>query len=284
MSIDGSRVDCVMRLTDLVATAYRLKSSLQIAGPDWLDFKRLEIHARMPEGATKDQVPQMLQSLLTDRFKLVVHREKRNQPVYALAVAKGGPKLQRAVETDAPPTPPETNAGGSVSEKTLYSYAATDGQLITVKQEGRGTVRTGGRAGTVRMSMNANGIMKMDLPKVTMDAFAEETLAGVVRDRPVVNQTHLKGFYQVTLELPLSALMNDIARSLPPNPALGSVSTPFGAPAVPAPATDAGMTASDPSSGAVFRAVQKLGLKLESRKAPVEKLIIDHIEKNPTEN
>jgi uncharacterized protein (TIGR03435 family) len=44
------------------------------------------------------------------------------------------------------------------------------------------------------------------------------------------------------------------------------------------------MAASDPSSGAVFRAVQKLGLKLESRKARVEKLIIDHIEKNPTEN
>jgi uncharacterized protein (TIGR03435 family) len=278
MNIDGTRVDCAMRLTDLVATAYRLKSPLQIAGPDWLDSERFEIHATMPEGATKDQVPQMLQSLLVDRFKLVVHREKRSQPVYALVVAKGGPKLKKAVETDAP-TP-----GTSASEKALYSYTTADGQLITVKREGGGTVRTGGRAGTVRTSTNANGIMKMELPKVTMDAFAEETLAEVVTDRPIVNHTRLKGVYQVIIELPVSALINDMARSRPPNPAGGSVSSPFGRPAATAPATDAGMAASDPSSGAVFRAIQKLGLKLESRKAPVEKLIIDHIEKTPTEN
>jgi len=45
-----------------------------------------------------------------------------------------------------------------------------------------------------------------------------------------------------------------------------------------------GIAASDPSGGGMFQAVQKLGLKLESQKAPVDKLIIDHIEKNPTEN
>jgi len=279
MKIDGARVECQLRLIDLIATAYRLKTPLQIVGPDWLDSERIEIHAKMPEGATKDQVPQMLQSLLADRFKLAVHREKRNQPVYALVVAKGGPKLQKAVETDAPPTSPELNAGGSTSQMTLYTR---DGQQITIRQEGRGTsVRTGGSVGTVRTSTGPNRTMRMELPKVTMDAFAEETLAGMVPDRPVVNQTRLKGFYQVTLELPFEALMSDMMRSLPQNPALGSVSTPFGSPAAPAPATDG---ASDPSSGVVFRAVQKLGLKLESRKASVEKLIIDRIEKNPTEN
>jgi uncharacterized protein (TIGR03435 family) len=282
MKIDGARVDCQLRLIDLIATAYHLKTSLQIAGPDWLDSERIEIHAQMPEGATKDQVPQMLQSLLADRFKLAVHSEKRNQPVYALVVAKGGPKLQKAVETDIPPSSSGLNAGRSAGERTLYTR---DGQQIIIRQEGRGTsVRTGGRAGIVRTSTDANLAMRMELPKVTMDAFAEETLTEMVSDRPVVNQTRLKGSYRVSMELPLEALMMDMIRNLPRNSALGSGPTPFGTLPPPAAAKDAGMAASEPSSGAVFRAVQKLGLKLESRKAPVEKLIIDHIEKSPTEN
>jgi uncharacterized protein (TIGR03435 family) len=280
MKIVGSRVEGTLRLIDWVATAYRLKTPLQIAGPDWLGSESFEIQAQMRDGETKDQVPQMLQSLLADRFKLAVHREKRNQPVYALVVAKGGPKLQKALETDASPTSPGLNTNGSASEMTLYTR---DGQQINIRPEGRGkSVRIGGRVGTVRTSTGANRTMRMELPKVTMDAFAEETLTEMVPDRPVVNQTRLKGFYQVTMELPFEALLSDIVRRNPA-PSAGAA-TPFGARPAPASATDAGMPASDPSSGAVFRAVQKLGLKLESRKAPVEKLIIDHIEKKPTEN
>jgi uncharacterized protein (TIGR03435 family) len=42
--------------------------------------------------------------------------------------------------------------------------------------------------------------------------------------------------------------------------------------------------ASDPTGSSVFSSVQRLGLKLESRKAPVEQLMVDHLEKTPTEN
>jgi uncharacterized protein (TIGR03435 family) len=45
-----------------------------------------------------------------------------------------------------------------------------------------------------------------------------------------------------------------------------------------------GITASDPAGRSIFHAVQQLGLKLDSQKASVETLIIDHIEQNPTEN
>src|SRR5262249_28723797 len=47
-------------------------------------------------GATSDQIPAMLQALLTERFKLAAHKENRPRPVYALVVDKGGPKFKEA--------------------------------------------------------------------------------------------------------------------------------------------------------------------------------------------
>ena len=48
--------------------------------------------AKMPEGSTKEDAPRMLQSLLEERFKLTTHRAAAEHPVWALVVAKGGPK------------------------------------------------------------------------------------------------------------------------------------------------------------------------------------------------
>jgi uncharacterized protein (TIGR03435 family) len=75
--------------------AFKVKS-YQIVGPSWLDEDCFEIVAKMPEGATSDQIPAMLQALLAERFKLVAHKEDRPRPVYALVVEKGGPKFQEA--------------------------------------------------------------------------------------------------------------------------------------------------------------------------------------------
>ena len=90
-----------MSLKDLIATAYRLKP-FQITGPDWLIAisLRFDIVGKMPDGSTVDQAPQMLQALLAERFKLTVHREKKEHPVMALVVGKGGPKLH-----ESPPDP-----------------------------------------------------------------------------------------------------------------------------------------------------------------------------------
>ena len=60
---------------------------------------RFDIAARLPEGATKDDVPEMLRALLVERFKLAAHREKSEQPVLGLVVGKGGPKLKESTET-----------------------------------------------------------------------------------------------------------------------------------------------------------------------------------------
>jgi uncharacterized protein (TIGR03435 family) len=79
-------------LTNLIARAYRVKP-YQISGPEWLSTERFDIVAKLPEGASEDSVPEMLQTLLAERFKLKPHTENKELSIYALVVDKGGPKL-----------------------------------------------------------------------------------------------------------------------------------------------------------------------------------------------
>lgn len=70
----------------------------QIIGPSWLDSDCYEIFAKVPQGATRDQIPMMLQALLAERFKMVAHKESRPSTGYALVIDKNGPKLKEAAE------------------------------------------------------------------------------------------------------------------------------------------------------------------------------------------
>ena len=83
----------------LIAVAYNLQDD-QIAGPSWLRDVRYDVVAKA-SGPVRDQeaLRQMLQTLLADRFKLVVHREQRPRQGFALLVAARGPKLQQAAGT-----------------------------------------------------------------------------------------------------------------------------------------------------------------------------------------
>ena len=85
-------------LRPLLMKAYNVKR-YQIAGPSWLDTEHYDIVAKPPDGATREQIPAMLQSLLVERFQMTVRRETREQPVYALIVGKNGPNLKK---TDKP--------------------------------------------------------------------------------------------------------------------------------------------------------------------------------------
>jgi uncharacterized protein (TIGR03435 family) len=82
-------------LKPILVEAFKLRKE-QISGPAWLDEDCFEIVAKMPEGATKDQVPAMLQSLLIERFKLATHKETSLRPMYALIVDKNGPKFKES--------------------------------------------------------------------------------------------------------------------------------------------------------------------------------------------
>jgi uncharacterized protein (TIGR03435 family) len=76
----------------LLLKAYDLKPS-QIVGPDWLDTEYFQNEATMPPETTNEQFRAMLQNLLSDRFKLKIHRETKEVRGYALVVGKNGPKM-----------------------------------------------------------------------------------------------------------------------------------------------------------------------------------------------
>ena len=79
LKVEGNRVDIgISSLSELIGMAYKVKY-YQIRGPDWLGptGQRFDIVAKMPAGATKDQVPEMLQALLAERFKLTLHRTSK---------------------------------------------------------------------------------------------------------------------------------------------------------------------------------------------------------------
>jgi uncharacterized protein (TIGR03435 family) len=113
--LPGGRFVARTFLMDLISWAYRVpfNPSGRITGlPDWARSREavydVEAASAMPTGlsvkARNDRARAMVQALLLDRFKLVIRRESKEMPVYALVVAKGGPKLQRAdiEEKDCP--------------------------------------------------------------------------------------------------------------------------------------------------------------------------------------
>ena len=97
-------------LKNVLTIAYAVKG-YQINGPKWLDSERFDIVAKIAKGATKEQFQLMLQNLLAERFKLTLHHETKELPMYALVVGKSGPKLKESVEED--PAAGAGSPGGS---------------------------------------------------------------------------------------------------------------------------------------------------------------------------
>jgi uncharacterized protein (TIGR03435 family) len=258
--IDGSRADYTyMSLKDLIANAYKVKPA-QVTGPDWLAAERFDISAKLPEGATSDDAPRMLEALRVERFHLIGHRETQEHPVLALVVAKGGPHLKEAPPpTEDPPDPDSPKGPGS----------------ITRNPDGTSTVNMGAK-GTFTQRMDGQ-TLHMQASSVTMEGFAD-MLTGLLGKgaggRQVLDQTGLKGHYQVAVDLSIADIIASArAQGMDiPTPR----TTPSDTSGIP--------TASDPGGSTIYASVEALGLKLENRKAPVEQIVIDRIEKTPTEN
>lgn len=104
----------------LIVRAYQLRPFQVVGGPSWVDSERFDLDARASANRSTDEILPMLQALLAERFKLVVRRETREQPIYALVTARQdrrlGPQLKRSVtdcsNNPADPTNP-CKMGGS---------------------------------------------------------------------------------------------------------------------------------------------------------------------------
>jgi uncharacterized protein (TIGR03435 family) len=122
-------------MVDLIAAAYGIDPSLVQGGPIWLETDRFEIRAKAPPTTPKDTVKLMLQSLLADRFKLVVHNGTAPLPAYVLSVGKDKPKLKEADDSAKSDCqyqePPKDRAPGSIPYIVFVCHNTTMDTLAT---------------------------------------------------------------------------------------------------------------------------------------------------------
>jgi uncharacterized protein (TIGR03435 family) len=257
LTLAGTRVDIrFMSLYKLIYIAYRVKP-YQVNGPDWIKTQRFDIMAKIPDGVSADQLPEMLQALLADRFKLAMHRENNDVPVVALVVGKNGPHLEEASPGAEAMAAKAVAAPGG---RGLYS-----GEGEAHMDDSGHATSTGAPWGPVTASPPMQGNPHFELLAVTMPGLAE--LLAPHEDRPVIDMTGLKGRYHMQFSL-----------DLPPPPPQGAGrggrdGGPGGGPPM-----------DDPLGEGLFRTLDKSGLKLEKRTTPVATIVVDHIEKTPSEN
>src|SRR6516165_5667665 len=98
-------------LQDLVFMAYRVQF-FQLHTPDWMECTYFDVTAKLPAGATKDDVAMMLQDLLAERLKVRIRRDTRDIPGYLLPVGQNGPKLRSSADLRSPSGPPPATGKG----------------------------------------------------------------------------------------------------------------------------------------------------------------------------
>lgn len=162
-------------VTNLIQNAYGVRGNQIVGGPGWMDSDRFDIEARAEGSPAKDQLMLMLQVLLEDRFKLKVHRETRELPVFILTAAKGGVKLKPWQEgscvTIDPFNPPAPPPRGEEPPKRCGN------KLVFPK------------------GLNTEWVAT----KIDMTGLAG-ALAGAVLRRPVIDKTGFTGTFDINLE------------------------------------------------------------------------------------
>jgi uncharacterized protein (TIGR03435 family) len=207
-----------------VAFAYGVQD-YQVSGPAWLADARFEIVAKAPAGSRDADFPEMMRTLLAERFHMKAHTERKEFPGFAMVVGKDGPKLTRSV-------PPPG---------------------------GRGVL--GGRRQVSSLRLQGGGGGNVEYKDTSMDLFARNLT--ILIGRPVLDETGLTGRYDVAVEYTGFDAANGTGIRI-----VGGAPLPAEA--------EPGVS--------LFTSIQKLGLKLEARKVSGDSIVVDRIEKSPTEN
>lgn len=155
----------------LVLVGWEL-NSYQIAGPPAMDSAFYDIDAKLPRGTTKKAFHQMIQSLLTARWGLALHRESRIQDVYEMVVAKGGLRL----------TPAESAVPGENRPAGSYELDRNGNPQMPLGTSGGLFLQHGG-------ALHSMGRMQ------TLEEMARSFSSLVVAGRPVVDKTGIGGEY-----------------------------------------------------------------------------------------
>jgi uncharacterized protein (TIGR03435 family) len=150
-------------------------TAYEMAGPSWMETAKYDIVAKIPQGATTEQLAIMLQNLLSERFRLTLHQETRQIPVYELVIGRSGSKLKESDLSASTPSAPD----GPLK-------AGKDG--FPEPPPGRPTI--------VRYTVG--GSERMVGRQQTLDQIAQ--MLGGYAGNHVVNKTGLTGEYDFTLQ------------------------------------------------------------------------------------
>ena len=266
----------------LVTQAYSLKN-YQVTGPEWLDSEHFDVVAKVPKGATKDDVKIMLRNLLKERFHMAFHNEKKDLPVYALVVAKNGPKMKESADQSDPNEKAAVPATGDGAPTSAPPPPADPGRM-KMGSDGMPVMpsaRPGNLSNMVMMSP-AGARAKLTGTQVTVTQLVGNLSNQV--DRPLIDATNLTKRYDITLDFApdvstMNAKMGMSGMMAGPPPGGGGGRGPDAGPGGPPLGEPQVDSASLPAA-----LQEQLGLKLEQRKAPVELLVVDKVDKAPTEN
>jgi len=210
----------------LIQLAFGVLRDQVLNMPDSSNGLFFDVKGRIPPGVSKDRVPQMLQALLAERFKLVVHRQEVSRPIYHLTAADGARKLQ-----------PSTSTGPgrcSLEGARRKCVGMTMGELADLLTN---------MAQIATAVANSPNAAAAGLANVAVQAQSDWLVT-----RPVFNKTGIEGRFDF--------------------------------------AFDYGRTMADPTAPPVrvVDSLAALGLKLEPDKMSTQNVIVDRMERLPTEN
>lgn len=213
----------------LISYAFNVQGSDIYGDPAWVASDKYDVTAKPAKAnLSLEQYRLMVQALLTDRFRLAVHRETRVRAGFVLLKAKGGPKFT------------EANAQSCVKG---------------------GAPRRPGKSDAVTCGTFFTGRSSLDARRLSMAQFAN-TLS-IVLGNPVLDRTQIAGAFDIHLEF---------------NPEGTNLTGRGPLPLDAAPDDDR----AKPSLVTALQ--QQVGLRLESERVPAAILVIDHVERMPSEN
>ena len=160
------------------ANTYQLKT-LRAGQPDWVRSARFDIEARAPGNPTKDEMRQMVRTLLEARFHIAVHRETREVPVFSLILAKPGRLGKQLIPH--PPDDPDCSKT-PLPQAMPGAYASVCGEAASILPTTPGDQALAGR--------------NVAIPRIVVSL----TNSSNNIDRPILDATGLTGTYDFKLE------------------------------------------------------------------------------------
>jgi uncharacterized protein (TIGR03435 family) len=170
-------------MVDLIRIAYGFSPDKVLGGPSWLEMDRFDLIAKLPAETTPETQKLMLQAELADRFQLVVHKDIKPMPTYALTVGKKH-HLKEAAGSEQTGCKPQAASGAPAEGGIRLSTSGPDGNMTTI-------------------NLGPGMTVQYTCQNMTMEAFAanlRSLMGASLGTNPITDETGLKGNWNFDLK------------------------------------------------------------------------------------